>query len=601
MNTGTELLESLPVAVYTTDANGVITFFNEAAAKLWGHRPELESSQWCGSLRLYWPDGRPMRHDECPMAIALKEGRIVRDVEAVLEKPDGTRVPFIPYPTPLRDSAGRVTGAVNLLIDITDRQKADFQSQYLAAIVSSSNDAIISKTLDGRITSWNEGAEHIFGYTSNEMIGQPITRIIPPELLQEEKAIIEKVKAGERVEHFDTVRARKDGRRIDISLTVSPLRDKMGKVIGASKVARDITERKQSESLQRLLIDELNHRVKNTLATIQAIARQSLGRAASPGDFVESFNGRVQALARAHDLLIQGDMKGSKVADIVRDQVLLASNSSRIRFSGPHYVLDAKSSVQIALVLHELATNARKYGALSTPTGRLSIDWRMQVTDEPRLIIDWRESGVPNVSAPNSRGFGTTLIERSLKANGGNATLQFDADGVVCRIDMPLPIKEQGGVNSHVLNEGGVDMPRVGARSPLADLRGKRILLIEDEAIIAMDVEEQLSSAGCEVIGPAETIESALRHISDAQCDAALVDANLAGNPVDELAAALTKKNIPFIFATGYGREGLPRGFQDAAMLTKPLNQKQLVTALSALLSEPQEDADVVQFQPNRA
>src|SRR5690348_13052287 len=157
-----ELLEALPAAVYTIDRAGRITFYNEAAADLWGCRPELGSSQWCGSWRLYWPDGRPLPHGQCPMAIALKEGREVRGVEAIAERPDGTRVRFLPFPTPLRDPSGRLIGAINLLMDITERHDAELESARLAAIVVSSDDAIISKTIDGRVTSWNEGASRIF-------------------------------------------------------------------------------------------------------------------------------------------------------------------------------------------------------------------------------------------------------------------------------------------------------------------------------------------------------------------------------------------------------------------------------------------------------
>ena len=152
-------------------------------------------------------------------------------------------------------------------------------SARLASIVESSDDAIISKDLDGTVTSWNVGASRIFGYYADEMIGQPITRIIPPELHNEEEEILARLKRGERIEHYETTRVAKDGSRLDISLTISPLRDKHGVVVGASKVARDVTERKRAEKLQRLLIDELNHRVKNTLAMIQAISSQSLRHA----------------------------------------------------------------------------------------------------------------------------------------------------------------------------------------------------------------------------------------------------------------------------------------------------------------------------------
>jgi len=274
--TGAELLEALPVAVYTTDAEGRITFFNQAAADLWGHRPALGSDQWCGSWRLYWPDGRPMPHDQCPMALTLKEGRPVRGIEGIAERPDGTRVNFLPFPTPLRDAAGRLTGAINLLMDITEQHQAEVELARLAAIVTSSDDAIISKSLEGRITSWNAAATRIFGYQPAEVVGQPITRIIPPELHDDEKRILAQLARGERIEHYETVRVAKDGHLIEVSLSVSVLRDRFGKIIGASKVARDITERKQAERLQHLLIEELNHRVKNTLATVQAIAGQVL-------------------------------------------------------------------------------------------------------------------------------------------------------------------------------------------------------------------------------------------------------------------------------------------------------------------------------------
>jgi len=177
-----ELLEALPVAVYTTDAMGRLTFFNQAAVDLWGRRPELGADQWCGSWRLYWADGRPLLHSECPMAMTLKQGRPVRGMEAIAERPDGSRVRFVPYPTPLHDESGQIIGAVNLLMDVTARYDAELASARLGAIVVSSDDAIVSKTLDVIVTSWNDGARNIFGYVENEMIGHSIKRIVPPHL-----------------------------------------------------------------------------------------------------------------------------------------------------------------------------------------------------------------------------------------------------------------------------------------------------------------------------------------------------------------------------------------------------------------------------------
>ena len=218
------LIRALPAAIYTTDAAGRITFYNEAAAELWGCRPELGKSEFCGSWKLYWPDGRPMPHGQCPMALALKEQREVRGMEAVAERPDGTLVHFAPYPTPLYDASGTLIGAVNMLIDISDRKRADMHAQRLASIVESSDDAIVSKDLNGIITSWNGGAERLFGYKPDEVIGKPITILIPADRIDEEPEIIERVRRGERVDNYDTVRRRKDGSLIDISLTVSPLK-----------------------------------------------------------------------------------------------------------------------------------------------------------------------------------------------------------------------------------------------------------------------------------------------------------------------------------------------------------------------------------------
>jgi PAS domain S-box-containing protein len=242
----TQILDALPVAIYATDVDGGITYYNEAAADLWGYRPALGHAFWCGAFKLFWPDGTPLAHDECPMAIALKTQRAVRGVEAVFERPDGKRVPFAPYPTPLFDSAGVLVGAVNMLLDISERKNSERAEQHLAAIVASSDDAIISKDLNGIIVTWNKGAEHLFGYSADEIIGRPVTTLMPPERQNEEPGILARIRRGEQIEHYETVRQRKDGTRIDISLTVSPVRDGSGRIVGASKIARDITEIKRA-------------------------------------------------------------------------------------------------------------------------------------------------------------------------------------------------------------------------------------------------------------------------------------------------------------------------------------------------------------------
>ncbi len=326
-----QMIDALPAAVYTTDAEGRLTHFNPACVEFSGRTPELGTDQWCVSWKLYHADGTPMPHDECPMAIALKEGRIVRGAEAIVERPDGTRLWFTPYPTPLRDAEGKIIGGINMLLDITERKRAEMITASLAAIVESSDDAIISKDLNGVITSWNKGAESLFGYTAREVTGKPITMLIPRDRLQEGPEILERIRRGERVDHFETVRVCKDGSLMDISLTISPLRDSTGRIIGASKIARDITERKRAE--KALCASEERFRTLfelgpaavysiDTSGVIQNFNRRAAelwGRAPAAGDTDERFCGsyklfRPDGSFMPHDQCPMAEVVSGKIA-----------------------------------------------------------------------------------------------------------------------------------------------------------------------------------------------------------------------------------------------------------------------------------------------
>ena len=568
-------IDALPAAIYMTDAEGRITYYNEAAVQMSGRRPELGQHKWCVSWKLFNFDGTPLPHDQCPLAVTLREGRPVRGAEAIAERPDGSRVQFQSYPTPLYDEQGVLIGAVNLLVDVTGQRRAEADAGRLAAIVESSTDAIISKTLDGVVTSWNDGATQIFGYEASEMVGQHIIRLIPPELHDEEREILSRLRRGVRIEHYETTRLAKDGRRIAISLSVSPIQDGSGRRIGAAKVARDITQRKQAEETQQLLLGELNHRVKNTLATVQSIASQTLRRAASPEEFVPSFSGRIRALAEAHTLLTQSNWQGAELGALVRTQII-PGDGDRIRWSGPEVVLPATLALHLALVLHELGTNARKHGALSGPEGEVTIAWSVSHGAPASLKLTWSERGGPPMQAGvlSRPGFGTTLIERSMQSiEGGEAQMRVESNGIGWTIRMSLP-------DSPVRpwQERAPAAPLLARTEPRQKTpSGQRILIVEDEPLIAMDLAASLAEAGFEVVGPAGRIDEALRLIGRARFDGALMDANLGGQAVDELAAALTRRNIPFAFVTGYGRESLPTAFAAAPMLTKPVDTAALV------------------------
>lgn len=249
------VVSNLPVAIYTTDADGRLTLYNEAAAELWGRRPEIGKEFWCGSHKAYLADGTVLPLEECFMALAVKTGQAIRGKEAIIERPDGTRRNVHPFPMPIRDASGKITGALNMLLDITERNLAEIVTQRLAAIVESSDDAIVGKDLNGIINSWNQGAERVFQYKTSETIGKPVTILIPPERQNEEAEILKRIRSGEQVKHFETVRKCKDGTLIDVALTISPIKDANGRIIGASKIARNITGRKRNERQQRALFE----------------------------------------------------------------------------------------------------------------------------------------------------------------------------------------------------------------------------------------------------------------------------------------------------------------------------------------------------------
>jgi PAS domain S-box-containing protein len=243
------LLDKLPAGAYTCDAEGLITYFNHHAVQLWGRAPQLHNpvDRFCGSFKLFLPDGSALAHDQCWMALALKMGKAYNGHEIMIERPDGQCLTVLAHANPIFDDCGHLLGAVNVLVDITERQRAEEVRQHLAAIIESSDDAIIGQTLEGIITSWNRGAERLYGYTTEQVLGQPIAMLVPPDLPDEVPQMLARLQRGERIDHYETQRMHKDGIRLDVSLTISPIRNTSGRIIGASKIARDITARKRME------------------------------------------------------------------------------------------------------------------------------------------------------------------------------------------------------------------------------------------------------------------------------------------------------------------------------------------------------------------
>jgi PAS domain S-box-containing protein len=310
-----QLMELLPAAVYTCNApSGVITYYNRRAAELWGREPAVGDTdeRFCGSFRLFRSDGTPLRHAETPMAQVLNGGAPIRNQEVVIERPDGSRINALVNIDPLTNTSGKITGAINVFSDVTELKQAERASRQLAAIVESSEDVIISKDLNGIIMSWNQAAERLFGYTAEEVIGKPITFLIPPERHDEEPVILERIRRGERIEHYETIRRRKDGGLLDISLTVSPIRDVKGNIVGASKIARDITQRKRMEVALRETEERFHTVAMNSPAAI--FIKDLMGRYTLANPLACQALGRPDSVVGLTDY----DLIPSDLADLLR-------------------------------------------------------------------------------------------------------------------------------------------------------------------------------------------------------------------------------------------------------------------------------------------
>jgi PAS domain S-box-containing protein len=693
-------IEALPAAVYMTDAQGRITFYNEAAVWVWGYRPELRQRIFCGSCKLYRPDGTPLPHEASPLAMALKTNRPIRDVQAVTERPDGTRVAYISHATPLFDAAGRLTGAVNMLVDIGERQPAekvlagreaqlavfvehaptaiamfDRQMRYLAvsrrfvvnhrlpagpqligrshfdffpdtsrrwrdiharvlageelsheeepfehpdggtdwvrwsmapwheangevggallfaevrteqvearrALAESEarfratfENAAVGVVLvdpNGSLLRVNDSFARMLGYSCEELKTKTFQDITHPDDLATNLSILKRTLAGEAGSYCIEKRyLRKDGGIVWANLTVGCVRKVDGSVdyflsvvedisvrkraearlaernaqldlahraarvgsytyniptrsmriarasaaiyglshstmeIGAEQwfarvhrddmqrvraehisafkerrrelvnefrfvrpggevrwiearslidydrtglakrmtgVYIDVTERRKAEDHKSLLVAELDHRVKNILACVAAVAQHSRERSTSTEEFLEVLNGRINALANTHALLSRSRWEGVGLDELVRTELAFCSKEESTLIEGPKVELAAEATQPVAMVLHELATNAAKYGALSNGHGRLSVRWRMPSRGRARgkLVLEWRETGGPSVVAPKANGYGTSVIRDLIPYElGGKVDYQLAGDGARCRLEIP--------------------------------------------------------------------------------------------------------------------------------------------------------------------
>jgi PAS domain S-box-containing protein len=322
-------------------------------------------------------------------------------------------------------------------------------TRRMASIVESSDDAIVSKNLNGVITTWNRGAERLFGYTAEEAIGRPITILIPPDRLHEEAMILGRIGRGERVERYETVRRRKDGSLAEVSVTVSPLFGDDGRGIGASKIARDITDRKRAQEQKDLLLREMSHRVRNLFTLADGLVALSARSARTPEDLAQAAGERLRALSRAHELTLPDLGRGRERVD--RSTTLHAllhaifvpyedprdEHDRRLVAGGPDVSIQGNAVTSLALLLHEFAANAAKYGALSSASGGVAVDWSVA---DGELHLTWKEHGGPSLSGqPGAEGFGSFLARATVTNQlGGQISHDWRPEGLIINLSARL-------------------------------------------------------------------------------------------------------------------------------------------------------------------
>jgi PAS domain S-box-containing protein len=471
---------------------------------------------------------------------------------------------------------------------------ADIFADRFRWVVESTPNGIIVVDGQGRITLVNRQIETLFGYKRSELIGRSVEVLIPERLRGHHEllrsAFAKRPETRPMGEGRHLFGRRKNGTEFPVEIGLNAVADTSGRsenddLILATVV--DITARKKAEDHVHFIIRELSHRTKNILAVVQAMAWQTARTSIDLGDFEERFTVRIDALACSHDLLAQKEWEGAEIEDLVHAQLapFLEQADERLVLDGPSLMLKPEAAQNLGLALHELATNASKYGALSQPGGRINVGWSIERdgVEQPRFHMHWRERGGPEVKVPTSTGFGHSVIKQTVaKALAGEVALEFAPQGLVWRLTAParrmFGADQAAGKSKDTMEE--IDMAH-------DQLRGCRILVVEDDALLAMSVVDMLEEAGAVIVGPAATLDEANRLITSDGLSGAILDIRLNGDEVWPIAGRLAKKDVPFMFYSGhFSADTLPAQWAKRPILTKPARPKQILCALADLMTK---------------
>jgi PAS domain S-box-containing protein len=437
------LLERLPIGVYVCDRKGVVLHYNSRAVELWGGTPP-PAGESPPFERTFHTDGAQMTAEQSPVSVALATGAPVKDREVIIQQLDGRRTHLLANAEPLFDEAGRLIGAINCLQDVTElrqaREMLRNRQAWTQRIVETSPIAIYQTDPEGRVLSYNHAAVTLWG--REPKLGEDLWcgshKLYEPEgapLPLDRCPMAVALKERRQIAGAEAIFERPDGTRGAFLAYPTPLAGADGEVVGAINMLVDVTERRRAEDLQKTLLDELNHRVKNTLATVQSLAAHSFHDVGDPAGMRQAFEARLMALSGAHNRLAERRWEAADLGDIVAG-VLTPFGADVAICEGPSVQLSTRASVTFAMVLHELATNAARHGALSAPLGRLLVHWTRA---GDFLFLEWRETDGPPPIQPARRGFGLRFIRGAVERElTGQVEVDFAESGLRCRISAPI-------------------------------------------------------------------------------------------------------------------------------------------------------------------
>jgi two-component sensor histidine kinase/DNA-binding response OmpR family regulator len=423
---------------------------------------------------------------------------------------------------------------------------------------------------------WDAGQYRIFGVDPNAfaLTFDNIRSFIQPDDLRRIQAMVDEGPGDRQTFQTEVRIVRPDGEMRWCICAAAMTADEAGRIVRVSGVTIDITDRREAEERQALLTREVDHRARNALAVTQSIVR--LTKASTVKGYIVAVEGRISALSRAHTLLSESRWQGADLVKLVDDELSpYRTSADKIVTAGPQASLRPVTAQIVALALHELATNAAKYGGLSSASGRVKLTWALEGAG---LTLHWEETGGPPARTPSSQGFGTKIITASIASQlGGEAVFDWRLEGLYCRLSIPIA--------DHF---GAVERPyteqRLPDRSAAASSRavaGNRVLLVEDEALVAMLMRDMLTELGYSVIGPFSRPTDAETALHAERVDAAVLDINLDGEMVYPVADQLAARGIPFVFVTGYGAETIERRFAHVPVLQKPIERQMLEGAFA--------------------